>query len=597
MDDFILFLSCGPFPPETKSSLGGKRHTARIQAVADEPSEELRQVSWSVRANPTIHALPHAYVPEALEKLIDYAKEKCPIVIYLILDEVPNEPWMVDILKLLIDRISPTYKRQVIVRLASSNPQEVDESVQELFEALGSVGRTILPVEEANPYPWSCYLDFCLPFESTVFSMIAHSKEPVSVDMYLPNTKRNAACFIDILWPNASSNLNLNNLTGIELEVILPGRVERALKSMLDGGLMILSTNGYMKTCYWALMPTEEGFMLLGLQNSPSEKISSAIEGVKQISTEIVHQDMFTDPNFNFERVEEVLDSSEPVTFEVVSLRDALKSEMDHMGKDDFEVKMQDIDAVYFSPGKIVANTKAIEDSVSSVATEAVSRSTPPSPIKRIMSKHSMPTAVVTERPFETASGSSKKASEIENIKRLNSITSRPRSRSRLSTSSRIKETVSNQKENAKQQTRAEAASAKQRLVFKRSSTSSTKAISRRATDSDLGGINSLRTQASQSLRPPATPVNSSKAGEFSGSEKKKIILDVIKRELSKIKLDRKDAVYVPVVRKLHEMTRGVLRDLKVDRKAIILIMENTVKNNAPLVIETHRMSQAAKVS
>jgi len=43
MDDFILFLSCGPFPPETKSSLGGKRHTARIQAVADEPSEELRQ--------------------------------------------------------------------------------------------------------------------------------------------------------------------------------------------------------------------------------------------------------------------------------------------------------------------------------------------------------------------------------------------------------------------------------------------------------------------------------------------------------------------------------------------------------------------------
>lgn len=88
-------------------------------------------VSWSVRANPTIHALPHAYVPEALEKLIDYAKEKCPIVIFLILDEVPNEPWMVDILKLLIDRISPTYKRQVIVRLASTNPQEVDESVQE----------------------------------------------------------------------------------------------------------------------------------------------------------------------------------------------------------------------------------------------------------------------------------------------------------------------------------------------------------------------------------------------------------------------------------------------------------------------------------
>merc|ERR1712210_2963 len=181
--------------------------------------------------------------------------------------------------------------------------------------------------------------------------------------------------------------------------------------------------------------------------------------------------------------------------------------------------------------------------------------------------------------------------------KRLNSITSRPRARSRLSTSSRTKE-AQNQKENVRQQsvTRAEAASARQRLQFKRSSTSSTKAISRRATDSDLSGIKSLRSNTSQSLQPPVTPVTSSKPGEFSGSEKKKIILDVIKRELSKIKLDRKDAVYVPVVRKLHEMTRGVLRDLKVDRKAIILIMENTVKNNAPLVIETHRMSQAAKV-
>ena len=75
---------------------------------------------------------------------------------------------------------------------------------------------------------------------------------------------------------------------------------------------------------------------------------------------------------------------------------------------------------------------------------------------------------------------------------------------------------------------RAEAASARQRLQFKRSSTSSTKAISRRATDSELGEIKSLRSETSQSLQPPATPVNSSKPGEFSGSEKKKIILGTI---------------------------------------------------------------------
>ena len=212
----------------------------------------------------------------------------------------------------------------------------------------------------------------------------------------------------------------------------------------------------------------------------------------------------------------------------------------------------------------------------------------------------------MTERPFETASASSKKASELENIKRLNSITTRPRSRSRLSTSSRssrIKDAA--EKENAKQQTRM-APSAQQRLAFKRSSSSSTKVISRRLTESDLGR-KSLRNEA-PSLRPPATPINSSKPVDFSGSEKKKAILGelhrtmllpvnysllaVIKKELSKIKLDKKDPVYFPVVKKLHEMTRGVLRDLKVDRKALILIMENTVKNNAPLVIETHRMSQ-----
>ena len=151
-----------------------------------------------------------------------------------------------------------------------------------------------------------------------------------------------------------------------------------------------------------------------------------------------------------------------------------------------------------------------------------------------LLAKHSMPTAVVSERPFETASGSSKKASEIENIKRLNSITSRPRARSRLSTSSRTKE-AQNQKENVRQQsvTRAEAASARQRLQFKRSSTSSTKAISRRATDSDLSGIKSLRSNTSQSLQPPVTPVASSKPGEFSGSEKKKIILGTVLDQVS----------------------------------------------------------------
>ena len=127
--------------------------------------------------------------------------------------------------------------------------------------------------------------------------------------------------------------------------------------------------------------------MLLGLQNSPSEKKSVPIEGLKQITTEIIHQDMFTDSNFNFENVAELpeCDMTDPVAFEVVSLRDALKSEMEHMNED-LTVKMPDIDAVYFSPGKIVANTKAIEDSVSSVVNEkTASKSTPPSPIKRIM--------------------------------------------------------------------------------------------------------------------------------------------------------------------------------------------------------------------
>ena len=71
--------------------------------------------------------------------------------------------------------------------------------------------------------------------------------------------------------------------------------------------------------------------MLLGIQSSPSEKSSSAITGIKQISTEVIQQEMFIDPNFNFDEVREIQDCCEPVSFELVSLRDALKSEMDHM--------------------------------------------------------------------------------------------------------------------------------------------------------------------------------------------------------------------------------------------------------------------------
>ena len=65
MDDFILFLSCGPFPPETKSSLGGKRHTARIQAVSDEPSEELRQGEPSLD-----NSLAHGLIQYISSKLV-----------------------------------------------------------------------------------------------------------------------------------------------------------------------------------------------------------------------------------------------------------------------------------------------------------------------------------------------------------------------------------------------------------------------------------------------------------------------------------------------------------------------------------------------
>lgn len=72
--------------------------------------------------------------------------------------------------------------------------------------------------------------------------------------------------------------------------------------------------------------------MLLGLQSSPSEKRSMPIEGIKQISTGIICEEMFSDSNFNFECLElEMTDCSEPVSFEHVSLRDALKSEMDNM--------------------------------------------------------------------------------------------------------------------------------------------------------------------------------------------------------------------------------------------------------------------------
>ena len=69
MDDYVLYVSGRDFPPDAQSSLAGKRKTARLCHVEHE-EEETYQLTWSLRAAPTIQYIPRRMVTYAIKRLV-----------------------------------------------------------------------------------------------------------------------------------------------------------------------------------------------------------------------------------------------------------------------------------------------------------------------------------------------------------------------------------------------------------------------------------------------------------------------------------------------------------------------------------------------
>jgi len=91
-------------------------------------------VSWSVRAAPTIKYVPCSLIPFAVRRLIEVAREKSPIQIYFIINDLVRDPnpWFIELIAYLINSTNIKFSRPVIVNLV-----DADET-KELAELAGA---------------------------------------------------------------------------------------------------------------------------------------------------------------------------------------------------------------------------------------------------------------------------------------------------------------------------------------------------------------------------------------------------------------------------------------------------------------------------
>ena len=116
MDDYVLYISGGNFPPDAQSSLTGKRKTARICHVEHE-EEESYQVTWSLRAAPTIQFIPRRMLSYAIKSMLETAVDACPVQIFFILEDLYSDNWFIELVAYLVQATSVEYLRPVVIHL------------------------------------------------------------------------------------------------------------------------------------------------------------------------------------------------------------------------------------------------------------------------------------------------------------------------------------------------------------------------------------------------------------------------------------------------------------------------------------------------
>jgi len=305
MDDYVLYISGGKFPPDAQSSLTGKRKTARICHVEQE-DEESYQVSWSLRAAPTIQFIPRRMLSYAIKSMLETAVDACPVQIFFILEDLYSDNWFIELVAYLVQATSVEFLRPVVIHLVQGESIQDNIDTSELEAMLNSADK--LSLTTAVPAPWCWYGDLSIPgYETSLFPIVLQSEDPVITDIYSSSKKRNQIKFIDILNGGEMSDLTLDQLQDKPMNVLIPGQVMHCLRKILNGGFMLVRLPGNFSSSNYALYETNQRQWVMRKISIPAKrepiKDSDLMESdysLPNITAGDLCESMFSDSNFDF---------------------------------------------------------------------------------------------------------------------------------------------------------------------------------------------------------------------------------------------------------------------------------------------------------
>jgi hypothetical protein len=576
----VLYLSGDKFPPDAQSSLTGKRHTARICFVPQTPEEGL-QVSWSVRAAPTIQYLPCSLIPFAVQRLIEVASGKCPVQLFLQLAEFVRDPWFIELVAYLVNATKVSSVRPLVVTLVHEDAAHVSKELAELNSILNAVC-PCAPCD-AIPAPWRWYVDFAMPFEKAIFTVVLESNQPVIGEMFYSTKERNVMTFVDIIRQNERSDLKLQSFNGIQLHAQLPLAVSQDLSALLSGGMMVVKTAGVYSSSFFGLQqhPSTCEWRCYGLSphhSPPTPPPDPCPPPVAKLSASQLCDAMFASASaFDFSSFTRMTDFPSPSRFPPLDIPASLLRARQAQ-EDSASVPPPSTASIpeicFFSPRRILKNSQKFHDQIRDVLKKQKSRKnlfnsdqSEPSPVKRILQRNvEKQEDLFEQRMHETVSAASKKPENIDKLKRLNSLTHAKR---RLSST---KPKVS------------------QKAPLKRDISGARRrgpTLERRHTVADSSEMALVETRRIPQAIPetPEAP-NANTTPKMSGSEKKKILLGIVREELHKHGMQKGNAAYKDCIRKLHEMCRTLIRGMGSTREELMPHMKRIAAANATIVID-----------
>ena len=182
-----------------------------------------------MRAAPTIQYLPCSLIPFAVQRLIEVASGKCPVQLFLQVSEFVRDPWFIELVAFLVNATKVSSSRPLVVTLVNEDAAHVSRELAELNSILNGV--CPCAPSDAIPAPWRWYVDFAMPFEKAIFTLVLESNQPVIGEMFYSAKERNMMTFVDIIRQNERSDLKLESFNGIQLHVQLPLAISQGLYS------------------------------------------------------------------------------------------------------------------------------------------------------------------------------------------------------------------------------------------------------------------------------------------------------------------------------------------------------------------------------